>query len=293
MTKAIVDNIDFAIQFYKDFWVSPDTYAIIEIKQKVKDNFNVLDSNGISIFREKLNDNDDIDNLIALSTIKGETPEEFIQKIHEPKFYILDDFRKYLGSGETLAGPDVITTLCDTFNARAYLSQPRKSYSKTIDKPLADCNLPKYYQTLIPKKDKTSQYIKFNYISNHQRHNNWCYGLVDIDTKDEDKIQKTLEILKKYGIVNFNLLESHHGYHLFSSWNRNPLFVKSNKDPLNKELKELGTQEVIGYGGDQLVKLESEGYSKLLLYSSTGDESRNVAHPDWAKIYNNVSEESI
>ena len=287
--KITINNLELATNISKSCWKNEDMYSIMEIRQRFKDNNNVLDETNNGIFFPKLNKMDNNDNLIALAVIKGNTLDDFIHRLYNPILYIFPEYRGFLGCNEYFECTDNnmnnVISVCNKLNARAYLGQMRLSYKRNKKREVTNFNLPVRIKHLLDKNDKPSRVVKFTYVSNNQDKGGWFYGFIDIDVDDMGVVNQVIGIIRHYNITNYYVVQSHNGYHLIFLWEDNNIYSNKSeiKSKINNELLQFGTQYVTGFGEDPNIKMEPLGFSKLLLYSLAGDKTRNTQHPDWIK----------
>lgn len=224
-----VNNLDFAIQCAQQNWIDKNSYCLIEIIQRAKDNTNVLDDTGNSIFSitKERGKNIKHDNVIASATINGKTLEEFIQNLRNPILHIYGKFRDLLGYGDTITCNDNnignVIDICDKFNARAYLSPVKQGLSDKMKSEIKPNSMtPNRIKDLIGKTDIDSKRLKLDWITNHVDRN-WPYGFIDCDIDDEGVVKQIIDILKKYSITKYGVRPSHNGYHIIFPTKQNGL----------------------------------------------------------------------
>lgn len=297
----IVNNLDIASEYIKNTWKNPDNYFLVEIIQRYKDNSNVLDDTGKSIFaKTKTINNKTIidDNQVGSIFIRGNTLDDVINSLRAPKIFLYPEISKLLNvKGNTF---NDLTTLCDMFNARAYLTSLRESFSRiseitntlrTDNTPesttisLGGCYVPNTIKQLEYRSDYVSKLIKFNFNTAHYQ-NPWSFMIIDCDIPKISVVNDVVKILNTHGITKCDILQSHNGYHILFYPEEIGMHTYGKgcklKTALNKEFEKFGTQsDCQGKIENFSVMVEKQGFGKILLYSPVGGENRNISHPVW------------
>ena len=302
----VINNINVACKIIRDQWSSPDDYWYLFITQRVKDNFNVVDDNGNSIFSSKgWDDGNEKENRIGYAVIMGNTVEEAVNSLLNPRIKIFGSVTRYVGTNEIQGNDgrmDSVIELCKKFNARAYLSQYKRSYKEFTDPKKFSISrfTPSEIKSLYGKTDDESLKRIFHYVNVNRPKPSRPFYLIDCDDEDPRKQQQVLDQLSKVGLSVAYAYQTHAGVHYLVD-----LSTVANSPSARKDLaKNLNTYFRSLYGkeeekGDHLAQtnpIEIERDKNIILYSEVGVNGRNVANPEWQKGLNfraNMPTESI
>ena len=316
-----VFNLDIAAKIIRDTWESPDDYWYISILQRRKDNDQVVDDFGKSIFvsqsnRQKFDGGNERANAIGYAIISGRTMEEALNALYCPTVNIFPIWINTLGMGRVIKCGDNkienIVRICDTLNARAYMNIYKKSYIENSSRePGTDLMTPVKIQQLRGKSDFDSKEKVFNFYSSRSNKPSAPFYLVDCDLEDNASQNKVVSILKKYGITPDYQYQTHNGCHFIFDIRKLNLGAKEAKHVLkNLKYEFESTFGVInpdakvdakGINKTQLSDVELEHDKKMILYSSVGRAGLNVRNPLWnaKRVYPNpelrrkVSEQTL
>ena len=297
-SKEIINNKDFIVSnIIKKQWSSPDDYWYVSILQRQKDNSNVLDSEGNSIFvgnGKKWIDGDFSDNRIGYVIVSGNTVEEAIDSLLNAKVTIFDSWIPLIDNQKTIECNDnnfgSIISVCRRFNARAYISMYKRSLSKNSSKDLPqDIYTPNILKNeLTGKTDTSSRERIFDFVSTHKPRTNLPLWFIDCDEESDDINEYVYNYIVRNCGVEPQCYQTHNGYHYLIDMNwaaDDAKEIKKIKKGLNTFLYNLyGNEGNLGKRGKQLNPITIENDKKLILYSEVGVEGRNVEHPDWQTI---------
>ena len=297
-----INNLDIAINIIKTQWNSPDDYWYVKILQRQKDNSNVIDDEGNSIFTNGSPwlDGDKHDNRIGYAIIKGNTKEEAINSLLNATVTIFDswiDFigKKYIANNDGNIG--AIIQVCRAFNARAYMTSYKRSFNSFKDRePKKNGVMPNAILNLAGKTDPSSRERVFDHLTNHQRIGSNPYYLIDCDDEDEKIHNKVLTFLEtKYNIRPLNVYRTHNGIHFLIDLSKavrqednvpvtSVTIMNTFANEINHYFKTLyGNEAKIRKGTkrEQENPIELEHDKPIILYSEVGVKGRNIAHPEW------------
>ena len=302
----IVNNLDLSFDIIRKYHQNEDNFFIIYIVQRVKDNENVLDSTGNSIFGKKKVNNKIVaaHNFIGYIFVRGKTIEDVYESVRYPVIHLYTEYAELLGVSQTFKCGSVpfenLIYICETLNARAYMTPMKESFSEIAEitnnhkflKQLYlshSCHKYAYYD------DYNRRLFRFVWNAEHKT-NYWPWVFIDCDIPDREAVREVLAILNEEGI-NYEkvlTLPSHNGYHLIFDpkniksvdypdgieYNSKKLYVLRNK--LNKKFRKFGVQfDEQGAIENNKITVEEVRLSTILLYSPAGDPNRNVEHPSW------------
>lgn len=311
-----INNLTYAIEeIIKKQWSSPDDYWYVSISQRQKDNSNVVDDNGMSIFSGKIKkrkgkevidnigweDGDSSQNRIGYVVVKGNTVNEAIDSLINPTVTIFESWRYFFDGKKQISSNDgkmnSIIQVCRMFNARAYFSSYKRSYSKLNGFDPRDTNVTKPIISLRGKTDPISRERVFDFVSTrkfpfNQHKPVW---FVDCDDENEEKNAQVVNGIKEICGVDPKIYRTHNGVHYIidmSHYYTNKKDIKIAWGILNA-LK----QFLYSLYGNTVEKRTKDtpkqpnpieidmGYS-IILYSEVGIKGRNISHPKWQKNRN-------
>ena len=296
----IVNNLDLAIRIIKNQWESPDDYWYVKIIQRNKDNSNVVDRDGKSIFSKKGKtwlDGRNNENKIGYVVVKGETVNDAIDSLINPKVTIFDSWVDFIGQKVIQSNDNkfgAIIEVCRAFNARAYMAMYKKSFSDFSNRDAGtDLMTPKVYQALRGDMSPSARERVFDHITNHTRMPSVPFWLVDCDDEDEVTQEKVLDYMyKEFGLKPIDTYKSHGGVHYlldFSKITTSPKEMQAIADDMNAFFKTLYPETPVKekkkgeIAKTQSNPIEVEHNKNIILYSEVGIPGRNVPHPEWQK----------
>ena len=290
----VINNLGLAIDLIKKQWKSPDDYWYVSILQRKKDNGNVVDKEGKSIFTggsTKWIDGDFDANRIGYSVIKGNTLEETINSLLNPKVTVFDSWIDFVGA-KTIESNDnnmnSIIRVCQSFNARAYMSIYKRSFSEFSSKEIPnDIWTPKVLQQQLKgKTDSSSLERKFDFVSTHKARRNLPFWFIDCDEEDEKINKDVYDYIKNNCGVEPIVYQTHNGFHYLIDMSNSydeKKDVTTIKDKLNAFLHKIYNNEIVKGAGKQTNPIELEDDKKIILFSDVYIEGRNINYPEWAK----------
>lgn len=321
--QDVVENLELAKEMVRDQWKSPDNYWYILIVERAKDNYNVRDTMGNSIFKNKKNatkKNTRIDNNVGYAIVKGDTVEEALESLMYPDVILfkdnLDIFGDLAGGNGRIVPCDRskgeisnIKEICDATNARALMTIRRNSYKNSTtkyEKPQGRMETHFKEALLSSDGEIVGDYTILCKTLHPTKYSGKHMLLIDCDIDSDDPntmkdvFGRIRKIMADNGVEIYKITKSggdkdvftsHNGYHIWvdaETENNSKLFAGSNEKQmaikLNDILKqEFGTSRSHLGRQDGLVMMEKPSISNIILYSSVGYSDRNVESPEWAK----------
>ena len=303
----VINNLDKAIEIINTQWSSPDDYWYVKILQRKKDNDNVVDDEGRSIFvnGSAWVDGDKDDNRIGYVVVKGNTKEEAINSLLNATVTIFDSWVDFVGNKHISSNDGNIGSIievCRAFNARAYMSSYKRSFDSFRNRePKKSGMMPGAILGLAGKTDPSSRERVFDHLTNHQRIGSNPYYLIDCDDESENVQTQILDFLKNdYNIEPLQSYKTHNGVHFLVDLSKairkkdnmpvkNTTVMNEFAGEINYYLKTLYGNETKVRKGDkrgQENPAELEHDRPIILFSEVGIEGRNVEHPEWQKYRN-------
>lgn len=312
----IINNLNLAVEHVQKQWASEDDYWYVSICQRRKDNGNVVDDNGMSIFSGKIKktkdgptidnigweDGDSSKNKIGYVVVKGETVDEAVNCLLNPTVTIFESWRSFFGGKKQISSNDgkmsSIIEVCRMFNARAYFSSYKKSYSALYGRDPYDLRVTKPIIALRGKNDPISRERVFDFVSTRKAAYNLPIWFVDCDDEGEEINKKVSEYIKSACGVEPRVYKSHGGVHYLIDMSHyfSDKKGRSIANGIAKNLRQFfyslyGNQitkggKKIKNGSKQENPIELDMGYNIILYSEVGVKGRNVPHPDWQKDRN-------
>lgn len=309
-----INNLNYAIEgIIKKQWSSPDDYWYVSISQRQKDNSNVTDDNGMSIFSGRIKktkdgqsvenvgweDGDSSQNKIGYVVVKGNTVDEAIDSLANPTVTIFESWRYFFDGKKQISSNDgqmgSIIEICRMFNARAYFSSYKRSYGKYNGFDPKDTNVTKPIISLRGKTDPISRERVFDFVSTRKFPFNQHKPVWFVDCDDENKEinSKVVSGIKKICGVDPKIYETHNGVHYIIDMSQ----YYTNKKGIKVAWGILNTLKQFLYDlyGNKIEKRKKDtpkqpnpieidmGYS-IILFSEVKMGGKNIASPEWQKI---------
>ena len=314
--QEIINNLSLAVELVQKQWESEDDYWYVSICQRRKDNGNVIDDNGMSIFSGKLRktknghvidnigweDGDSSKNKIGYVVVRGKTLDEAINCLLNPTVIIFESWKGFFGGKKQISSNDrkmsSIIRVCRMFNARAYFSSYKKSYSALYGTDPHDLRVTKPIIALRGKNDPISRERVFDFVSTRKAAHNLPIWFVDCDDEGEEINRKVSDYIKSACGVEPRIYKSHGGVHYLIDMSHY-FSDKKGRSIANNIVKNL-RQFFYSLYGNQVTKgikrgkndskqqnpIELDMGYNIILYSEAGVKGRNISHPEWQKNLN-------